>query len=78
MKIVIEIPEAFREHWEKDRFGESLCRLSGDAHLLAGNYEKELCNMLFIAFRRAVHRWNERMDPENESPQEVNNGPKRL
>lgn len=54
MKIVIEIPEAFREHWEKDRFGESLCRLSGDAHLLAGNYEKELCNMLFIAFRRAI------------------------
>lgn len=59
MKIEIEIPEEFREHWEKDRFGESICRLSGDAHCLAGNYEKELCNMLFIAFRRAIPAWEE-------------------
>lgn len=59
MKIVIEIPESFREHWEKDRFSESICRLSGDAHLLAGNYEKELCDMLLIAFRRAIPAWEE-------------------
>lgn len=57
MKIEIEIPEEFREHWEKDRFGESIMRLKMDAHCLAGNYEKELCDMLFHAFKEAIPNW---------------------
>lgn len=53
MKIVIEIPEAFIQHYHKDRFMESLVRLKMDAHCVAGNYEKELCDMLCLAFHCA-------------------------
>ena len=59
IKIVLEIPECFREHWEDDRFGESILRLKLDAHQLAGNYEKELCDMLYYAFSRAIPEWEE-------------------
>ena len=51
MRVIIEIPQAFVEHYEKDQFEESLRRLSADAHLLAGNYEKELVEMLIDAFK---------------------------
>lgn len=51
--VVIKIPREFAYHWENDRFEDSLHRLSADAHLLAGNYEKELMTMLSEAFRDA-------------------------
>ena len=35
MKILIEIPKEFENHFKKDAFEESLHRLSADAHLLA-------------------------------------------
>lgn len=54
MEIVIEIPKEFERHYKNDRFSESLVRLKLDAHCLAGNYEKELCDMLFLAFRGAI------------------------
>lgn len=56
MKITIEIPKEFEEHFEKDCFSESLRRLGADAHCLAGNYEKELCIMLENAFNNGVVR----------------------
>ena len=59
MRVIIEIPQAFVGHYEKDQFEESLRRLSADAHLLAGNYEKELVEMLIDAFRQARKETND-------------------
>ena len=53
MKIIIDIPKEFIWHFETDRFADSLKRLKSDAHLLAGNYEKELMDMLIEAFKNA-------------------------
>ena len=53
MKLVIEIPEEFEVHFDTDRFENSLERLREDANSLAGNYEKELANMLIKAFKKA-------------------------
>ena len=53
MRITIDIPDEFISHWEKDRFEDSLMRLSADVHLLAGNYEQETVKMLIEAFRNA-------------------------
>lgn len=58
MKIVIDIPEVFIEHWEMDRFKDSLRRMKADAEfceLLSENYEfeAELCEMLITAFAEA-------------------------
>jgi len=50
MLIQLNIPDIFVEEYEKDKFKESLSRLIADAHLLAGNYEKETANMLIKAF----------------------------
>ena len=50
MKITIDIPQEFEEHYKKDRFRDSLLRLKCDAHLLAGNYEQEVADMLVKAF----------------------------
>ena len=55
MKIIINIPEDFEQEFQTDRFESSLYRLSGDAHLLAGNYEKETATMLIYAFKTAVN-----------------------
>ena len=49
MKIVIEFECAFN----KDKFNETFCRLSVDAHLMVGNYEKETLGMLSNAFENA-------------------------
>lgn len=54
MKIVIDIPKEFETHFEIDRFEDSLCRLIADAHSIAGNYEKEVANMLIDAFRNCT------------------------
>lgn len=59
IRIVITIPKEFVRHYYKDRFGESIIRLKLDAHRLAGNYERELCDMFFHAFKEAVPEWDE-------------------
>ena len=41
MKLLIDIPKEFEQHFQADRFDDSLHRLSTDAHLLAGLYEQE-------------------------------------
>ena len=52
--IYIQIPKEFEEHFRKDRFEDSLHRLSADAHLLAGLYEQETAEMLIEAFKGAI------------------------
>ena len=54
MKLVIDIPKEFEQHFQTDRFEDSLNRLSADAHLLAGLYEQETALMLSEAFKNAV------------------------
>lgn len=53
MKLIIEIPKKFEEHFRRDKFEDSLHRLSADAHLIAGNYEQETAIMLINAFKDA-------------------------
>lgn len=54
MKLLIDIPKEFEQHFQADRFEESLHRLSADAHLLAGNYERETAAMLIESFKNAT------------------------
>ena len=54
MKLLIEIPKEFEQHFQADRFDDSLHRLSADAHLLAGLYEQEIALMLSESFKNAV------------------------
>jgi hypothetical protein len=54
MQITIDIPEEFVSEYKDDKFGNSLQRLKSDAHLLAGNYEKEVVDMLIKAFKNAT------------------------
>ena len=51
MRIEIEIPKEFEEHFTRDKFEDALYRLEADAHLIAGNYEKETALMLINAFK---------------------------
>ena len=53
MKIIIEIPQEFENHFLQDRFEDSFHRLNADAHCLAGNYEQETMIMLIKAFKNA-------------------------
>ena len=53
-KITITIPDEFENHFDTDKFKESLERLKADANTLAGNYEKELMDMLVKAFDESV------------------------
>lgn len=56
MKVIIEIPKEFENHFDKDRFEDSLKRLSvdvGECTAMAGLYEIELCEMLIEAFKNA-------------------------
>ena len=53
MKITINIPKEFEEHFNSDRFKDSLLRLCCDANCLAGNYEKETAIMLINALENA-------------------------
>ena len=46
MRLLINVPKEFEQHFQADRFEDSLHRLSTDAHLLAGNYEQETAMML--------------------------------
>ena len=54
MKLLIDIPKEFEQHFQEDRFNDSLYRLSADAHLLVGIYEQETALMLSKAFKNAI------------------------
>ena len=53
MKIEIEIPKEFEEHFKQDKFKDSLERIMADLKnsLCAGNYEYETIEMLKKAFK---------------------------
>lgn len=53
MRIEIEIPKEFEEHFKQDKFEDTLHRLSADAHLIAGDYEQETAIMLIKAFKES-------------------------
>lgn len=56
MKIIIDIPQDFEKHFNEDRFKDSLERIKADLNedfVLAGNYERELLDMLRVAFKNA-------------------------
>lgn len=54
MKIELEIPDEFREHWNMDHFEDSFRRIKNDVRFAIGNsvcsscglYEIELLDML--------------------------------
>lgn len=59
MKIVIDIPEEFEEHFKRDHFEDSLARIETDIHTLrckrmSGIYEQETISMIHKAFVDAV------------------------
>ena len=67
MKLILELPEEFREHFNRDKFQDSFMRICGDineiykSHCkpsfdslgLSGNLEKELVDILKEAFKNA-------------------------
>lgn len=60
MRITIEIPREFEQHFMRDRFEDSLRRVSVDMHNemscevgISGTYEIELVDMLTEAFKNA-------------------------
>lgn len=57
MKLIIEIPEEFEEHFNNDRFADSLMRIQVNTEhqewSLSGLYEVELITMLRNAFYNA-------------------------
>lgn len=61
MKITIDIPEEFENHFNNDRFVDSLRRIWTDVwdeiesdFAISGKYEIELCEMLIEAFKNAT------------------------
>lgn len=61
MKITIEIPKEFEEHYNSDHFVESLTRIESDIRFqgfLSGLYEIELIEMLRIAFKGSKQNEN--------------------
>lgn len=57
MKLIIDIPKEFEEHFNNDRFQESfkriLCDINTDESLLTGLYEEELIRMLSKSINKA-------------------------
>lgn len=56
MKLIIELPDEFEEHFDFDRFQDSFMRICGDIRInggLSGNYEYELADKLKRAFKVA-------------------------
>ena len=54
--IKMEIPDEFREHWDTDRFKDSMERIRIDTQVdgvLSGKYEVELVGMLKNALEKA-------------------------
>ena len=54
MKVLINIPKEFEQHFQADRFEDSLHRLRADVYLLAGKYEQEIVQMLAESFSSAL------------------------
>lgn len=54
MKILLELPDDFKVHYDFDKFKDSLGRVSFDLKehevLMSGNYEQELMDALYKAF----------------------------
>jgi HKD family nuclease len=56
MNLIVKLPNEFKEHFETDKFQDSLNRLIHDIDsysLLSGKYEKELLYALRNAFKKA-------------------------
>ena len=60
MKITIDIPKEFEQHFNEDKFKDSLLRLKADVNYglehdetISGLYEIELLDMLVEAFQSA-------------------------
>lgn len=57
MRLVIELPDEFQQHFEVDRFQDSFMRINGDVSTredrLSGRYEDELLTVLKEAFKGA-------------------------
>lgn len=60
MKLTIELPEEFEEHFQMDKFEDSLHRVEADlrhreydSYQLSGNYEIELIEQLSRSFSKA-------------------------
>lgn len=56
MKLIIELPDTFKEHFDFDKFQDSFMRICGDIKtkgILSGNYEHELADELKKAFSKA-------------------------
>lgn len=60
MKVVIDIPKEFEQHFNEDKFKDSLLRLKTDINYglehdetISGIYEIELLDMLITAFGNA-------------------------
>jgi len=57
MKLLIEIPKEFEEHFNNDRFKDSLERIRTDiqyyGYPISGLYERELIEMLRDAMTKA-------------------------
>jgi len=61
MKIMIDIPKDFEEHFNQDKFKDSIGRIAADVisqvygedYSISGNYEIELLDMLSEAFEKA-------------------------
>lgn len=54
--LKIDIPDEFREHWDMDRFKDSMTRIKIDAQVdgvLSGKYEVELVDMLKNSLEKA-------------------------
>ncbi len=67
MKILIDIPKEFEQHFNEDKFKDSLERIEADIHdcinetaqnvpAISGNYELELIDMFIPAFKNAEIR----------------------
>lgn len=62
MKLVIDIPKDFEQHFNLDRFRDSLSRIRCDTRYcfgdgVSGEYEIELLDMLVEAFEKAEIIW---------------------
>lgn len=62
MKVTIDIPQKFEQHFNKDRFEDSLKRIITDVtdeiesdFSISGKYEIELCEMLIEALKNAEY-----------------------
>ena len=60
MRVVIDIPKEFEQHFNEDKFKDSLLRLKTDIrydlrhdNTISGMYEIELLDMLVEAFEKA-------------------------